>query len=195
MPPISLRNAAVPSPALLRFLRAQSSLRQPGCATLSAPLCAKPSRLRQHSSLSAAHPPAHSAQSLAPSPAQPTCSLRPPAPNSTFFPPPLRPRNHKLQCLVFHRNFSSTRPAQFLGFSNPWKKPTRKSGAGPLQPNDLPQRESFAQDESGSFGRATRPTNEPRIRCTEFDENGTIKLTNSEFRKSELIAKVCSPTS
>lgn len=36
-----------------------------------------------------------------------------------------------------------------------------------------------------------RPINEPRIRCTEFDENGNITLVNSEFRKSELIAKVC----
>ncbi|EKG13764.1 Cupin 2 conserved barrel [Macrophomina phaseolina MS6] len=34
-----------------------------------------------------------------------------------------------------------------------------------------------------------RPINEPRIRCTEFDENGNITLVNSEFRKSELIAK------
>lgn len=32
--------------------------------------------------------------------------------------------------------------------------------------------------------------NEPRLRCTEFDENGNVTLVNGEYRKSELIAKV-----
>lgn len=33
-------------------------------------------------------------------------------------------------------------------------------------------------------------SHEPRLRCTEFDENGNVTLVNGEFRKSELIAKV-----
>ncbi|KAH8695028.1 putative magnesium ion transporter [Talaromyces proteolyticus] len=36
---------------------------------------------------------------------------------------------------------------------------------------------------------ASKSLNEPRLRCTEFDENGNVTLVNGEFRKSELIAK------
>ncbi|KAK7625243.1 inner membrane magnesium transporter MRS2, mitochondrial precursor [Phyllosticta citricarpa] len=39
------------------------------------------------------------------------------------------------------------------------------------------------------MARVLRPINEPRLRCTEFDENGNVTLVNGEFRKSELIAK------
>ena len=35
-----------------------------------------------------------------------------------------------------------------------------------------------------------KPSNELKLRCTEFDENGNVTLTNADFRKSELIAKV-----
>lgn len=37
---------------------------------------------------------------------------------------------------------------------------------------------------------ASKTLNEPRLRCTEFDENGNVTLVNGEFRKSELTAKV-----
>ena len=30
-----------------------------------------------------------------------------------------------------------------------------------------------------------------KLRCTEFDENGKVVVTNGEFKKQELIAKVC----
>ncbi|KAF5009526.1 hypothetical protein F66182_15551, partial [Fusarium sp. NRRL 66182] len=36
---------------------------------------------------------------------------------------------------------------------------------------------------------ASKTLDEPRLRCTEFDENGNVTLVNGEFRKSELIAK------
>ncbi|EED19397.1 magnesium ion transporter (Mrs2), putative [Talaromyces stipitatus ATCC 10500] len=36
---------------------------------------------------------------------------------------------------------------------------------------------------------ASKSLDEPRLRCTEFDENGNVTLVNGEFRKSELIAK------
>lgn len=39
-------------------------------------------------------------------------------------------------------------------------------------------------------GLAAKASNELRIRCTEFDNNGNVTLVNGEFRKSELIAKV-----
>ncbi|CAI7644244.1 unnamed protein product [Penicillium pancosmium] len=38
-------------------------------------------------------------------------------------------------------------------------------------------------------GLAARASNELRIRCTEFDNNGNVTLVNGEFRKLELIAK------
>jgi len=40
-------------------------------------------------------------------------------------------------------------------------------------------------------GLAAKASNELRIRCTEFDNNGNVTLVNGEFRKLELIAKVC----
>ncbi|KAE8350359.1 hypothetical protein BDV28DRAFT_40332 [Aspergillus coremiiformis] len=42
-----------------------------------------------------------------------------------------------------------------------------------------------------NFGRglAARASNELRLRCTEFDNNGDVTLVNGEFRKSELTAK------
>ncbi|PWY83477.1 inner membrane magnesium transporter mrs2 [Aspergillus heteromorphus CBS 117.55] len=38
-------------------------------------------------------------------------------------------------------------------------------------------------------GLAAKASNEPRLRCTEFDSNGDVTLVNGEFKKSELIAK------
>ena len=35
-----------------------------------------------------------------------------------------------------------------------------------------------------------KASNELKLRCTEFDENGNVTLVNGEFKKSELIAKV-----
>lgn len=36
-----------------------------------------------------------------------------------------------------------------------------------------------------------KAASEPRLRCTEVDENGNVILVDGEFKKSELIAKVC----
>lgn len=52
----------------------------------------------------------------------------------------------------------------------------------------LPPLASFL-DDNQSPGRILKPSNELRLRCTEFDENGNVTLVNSEFKKSELIAK------
>lgn len=41
---------------------------------------------------------------------------------------------------------------------------------------------------------ASKSLDEPRLRCTELDENGNVTLVNGEFRKSELIAKVRCPS-
>ncbi|KAH0140847.1 cora-domain-containing protein, partial [Aureobasidium melanogenum] len=46
-------------------------------------------------------------------------------------------------------------------------------------------------DDAGaaSLGRIVKPTNELRMRCTEFDGDGKVTLVNGAFKKSELIAK------
>lgn len=53
----------------------------------------------------------------------------------------------------------------------------------------------FLDDGTGNLfniGRslAGKASNELRLRCTEFDNNGNVTLVNGEFKKSELIAKV-----
>jgi hypothetical protein len=43
-----------------------------------------------------------------------------------------------------------------------------------------------------SLGRAVsaKAAAQPKLRCTELDENGNVVLASGEFKKSELIAKV-----
>lgn len=63
-----------------------------------------------------------------------------------------------------------------------------RRGSKPLQPNDLPGREDdiFAPRRTMSAKAAL----EPRVRCTEVDERGETTITDGEFKKTELIAKV-----
>ncbi|KKZ67015.1 hypothetical protein EMCG_07284 [[Emmonsia] crescens] len=63
-----------------------------------------------------------------------------------------------------------------------------------LRPSDLPIGPIMEDGHEGNMfatGRslAMKATNEPRLRCTELDENGNVTLVNGEFKKSELIAK------
>ena len=46
-----------------------------------------------------------------------------------------------------------------------------------------------------SLGRhiSAKAAAQPKLRCTEFDENGNVVLASGEFKKSELIAKVLIP--
>ncbi|KAF3491409.1 inner membrane magnesium transporter mrs2 [Arthroderma uncinatum] len=77
---------------------------------------------------------------------------------------------------------------RLLGFS-------RTNASSQLKPDDLPATTSNFDDgnESNPFnvGRnlALKVSNEPRLRCTEFDGVGNVTLVNGEFKKSELIAK------
>lgn len=68
-----------------------------------------------------------------------------------------------------------------------WRRPGRQRAQ--LEPNDLPEYSSFLDD---GVGRAVRPANELKLRCTEFDENGEVVFVDEGFRKTELIAKVSS---
>lgn len=69
---------------------------------------------------------------------------------------------------------------------------TRQLGR-PLEPDDLPE----VDNEGGSNSMfnnhrqlSKKAASEPRLRCTEVDENGNVILVDSEFKKSELIARV-----
>lgn len=72
--------------------------------------------------------------------------------------------------------------------------PNRGAGNPALKDGDLPPLPSFLDETNGtSLGRskAGKAANELRLRCTEINENGDVTLVNGEFKKSELIAKVC----
>ncbi|KAI9786443.1 MAG: magnesium ion transporter [Geoglossum umbratile] len=64
-----------------------------------------------------------------------------------------------------------------------------------LKPDDLPPLAGFPDEgvDSSIFnlgrGLSGKGANEPKLRCTEFDENGNVTLVNGEFKKTELIAK------
>ncbi|KAE8440570.1 magnesium ion transporter [Mollisiaceae sp. DMI_Dod_QoI] len=75
-----------------------------------------------------------------------------------------------------------------------WGVTSSKSGK-PLQPNDLPWNMYGSEDGSDtsmfSLGRhiSAKAAAQPKLRCTELDENGNVVLASGEFKKSELIAK------
>jgi magnesium transporter len=76
---------------------------------------------------------------------------------------------------------------------------TSKKGGRPLRPDDLPgPLHSIMEDGSDSMFKKGRSISakaaaQPKLRCTELDENGNVVLASGEFKKSELIAKVPTP--
>jgi magnesium transporter len=69
-----------------------------------------------------------------------------------------------------------------------------KKGGKPLKPDDLPGRGDDC-DHGAMFNYprsvSAKMSLDPRLRCTEVDENGKVILVDGEFKKTELIAKVC----
>ncbi|KAK3066569.1 magnesium ion transporter, partial [Teratosphaeriaceae sp. CCFEE 6253] len=64
------------------------------------------------------------------------------------------------------------------------------AAARPLLHDDLPPLQGFLDDHAGlNGGRVVKPGYDLRLRCTEYDEHGKITLVDTEFKKSELIAK------
>ncbi|KAI1125772.1 cora-domain-containing protein [Nemania abortiva] len=62
----------------------------------------------------------------------------------------------------------------------------------PLEPDDLPEVDRDGTNNSMFNTRrqlSKKAASEPRLRCTEVDENGNVILVDSEFKKSELIAR------
>jgi magnesium transporter len=64
----------------------------------------------------------------------------------------------------------------------------------PLEPDDLPDVDREGGGSNSMFNNhrqlSKKAASEPRLRCTEVDENGNVILVDSEFKKSELIARV-----
>ena len=76
-----------------------------------------------------------------------------------------------------------------------WRRPwvSRKGRPDLKSSNSVPLPSFLDDSASTTIGRrkAVKGANELRLRCTEFDENGNVTFMDGEFRKSELIAKVC----
>jgi magnesium transporter len=85
---------------------------------------------------------------------------------------------------LLRRLFSSTKSSEFWGIFGTSKNNLPHGH----HRRDLPPLGSFLEDTQFP-GRNMNATNEPRLRCTEFDEDGHVTLVNGEFKKSELIAK------
>ena len=68
-----------------------------------------------------------------------------------------------------------------------------RKGGKPLEPDDLPNQDGDG-DHISMFSSprqlSKKAALEPRLRCTEVDENGNVILIDGEFKKSELIARV-----
>ena len=89
------------------------------------------------------------------------------------------------QGVVCQRRCASNDPKPFLKRLTEYRSKTQERAA--LGRNDMP---ALIGDSSGTvFGRS-KATNELKLRCTEFDENGNVTLVNGEFKKSELMTKV-----
>lgn len=87
------------------------------------------------------------------------------------------------------RSFSTTPTNQAWNIFNTAKMRRLAQLQGPAPPPD--ESSPGATGYSSSLGRIMRPTNELKMRCTELDEHGNVTLVSGEFKKSELIAKVC----
>ncbi|KAJ2988100.1 hypothetical protein NUW58_g4152 [Xylaria curta] len=93
--------------------------------------------------------------------------------------------NHQAQKLAL------SKPCLALQAQSPGS-PTNALPGQPLEPDDLPE----ADREGGNNSMfnthrqlSKKAASEPRLRCTEVDENGNVILVDSEFKKSELIAR------
>ena len=101
---------------------------------------------------------------------------------------PRTPFHHAPENISHPRHASTdTRPL--------WRRPwvSRKGRPDLKSSNSVPLPSFLDDTASMNIGRrkAVKGANELRLRCTEFDQNGNVTFMDGEFRKSELIAKVC----
>ncbi|KAL4917749.1 hypothetical protein BDW62DRAFT_183249 [Aspergillus aurantiobrunneus] len=184
---------SVPSTSLLRFLRAQSesalfSTNQPSaCHHVSTKLPPRSSNLlslrktsgRMNLELSPPQTRVFSEVNL------PSRSRNASRCDTSQLPPYSSGAFQPLSRSSQIRSFSSTKGRsilrKFLDFRR--KKQAAETRSGPSLLDDTDGGLSLAR------ALAAKASNEPRLRCTEFDVNGNVTLINGEFKKSELIAK------
>jgi len=197
---VSLHSLATPSPALLRFLKAQTEVHSASFLSSNAPVACRRAPHHQSCRLASTsstpqHPPlppsAREASPMVASPQWPySKSLASPVRSScldarNLSRSPRYEMSHHLPFTYPRRPFTSGGQKYFWNLRGLKKqKPVVHR-----QRSDLPPLASFL-DDNGGLGRVSRPTNELKLRCTEFDESGNVTLINGEFKKSELIAKV-----
>ncbi|EAW08849.1 CorA family magnesium transporter [Aspergillus clavatus NRRL 1] len=204
MPSPSHLKPSAPSASLLRFLRSQSEFCAP---SLSA--CTHSVRRRLHTSRQA---PCNAAPSASPNKIySETGPCRATVQASIFTIPCVSARSHSTSRsrLSFDQP-QSIRSPSIVPFANTLHSRSVTTKSRPLLRRLFELRRSKPATDSklnrsggpaliddgteGGFnigrGLAAKATNEPRLRCTEFDNNGNVTLVNGEFKKSELIAKV-----
>lgn len=178
---------SAPSASLLRFLRSQSGF----ASSPTACVRSRPSA------------PAHEALTSGPRRAsswarQDTCQNRTTLDSTIRYLSDVRPKASvtlaSLEPLALVRHASTTR-RPFLRRLFDLKR--AKAADHKSQRNQSPVTSDEGSEGLFNVGRglAAKASNELRIRCTEFDNNGNVTLVNGEFRKSELIAKVSIPPS
>ncbi|KAK8099260.1 inner membrane magnesium transporter MRS2 [Apiospora kogelbergensis] len=73
-----------------------------------------------------------------------------------------------------------------------WGSGPRKAPASGLKPEDIPETDGEGENNS-MFNKprqlSSKAALEPRLRCTEVDANGEAAFVDSEFKKSELVAR------
>ena len=180
----------VPSNTLLRFLRAQSqdlpSIYQ-RCGPLQCPpkvatqaCCASNLATRQRAAPQTLATPAGPVLSRGCCPLRRRSTLSAKT-GSAFFTTSARRTNG------YYDGQNAQGERQLTWQERLWGMAARR-GSKPLNPDDLPGREDdmFSPRRTMSAKAAL----EPRVRCTEVDENGETTITDGEFKKTELIAKV-----
>lgn len=88
----------------------------------------------------------------------------------------------------------NSQPLQHIFKRLIWKRSSGRKSDADAKARELPPLPSFLGDTAGTtLGRtkAAKPGSELKLRCTEIDENGNVITVNGEFKKSQLIAKVC----
>ena len=194
-------HVSAPSSSLLRFLRSQSE-----------DICFFTSNSRTYARrCSLGHPPRVSSQaSLAPKRSISTSKLRQATALSSFVnldgsrtacaresPSNLStpPHANRLWPCVSNESNTTSRAARYASTdSHPFLKKIlgrRKSGSDPKS-NEPPPLPSFLDEAALGRSKTVKGTNELKLRCTEFNDDGKVTLVNGEFKKTELIAKVCS---
>ena len=198
--------SSAPSPCLLRFLRSQteavclffssnhstSSFEHRTCQN-RAPWPSPRGRVTNWTQLHSARSIAQLEASLLPFDILP--SFSPPQANnrfvslSSYSASPLS--RNGLRVSPPYRRYASTKSRHFLRRLLDFKR-SKESAKRNIAPELTPFVDDGVEGNLFNLGRtlSAQTLNEPRLRCTEFDENGNVTLVNGEYRKSELIAKV-----